>query len=102
LLEKLPQMAKTDLVVLELSSYMLEHLRAMKWSPHIALVTMVRKDHVEWHGGVENYRDSKKNIIRFQKRGDVAVLNEEDPVSIEWARDVNGQAVMYGVEGRRP
>ena len=25
------------LVVLELSSYMLEHLRAIRWSPHVAL-----------------------------------------------------------------
>ncbi len=102
LLEKLPEIKKTDLVVLELSSYMLEHLRSMKWSPHVALVTIVTKDHVEWHGGVENYRDSKKNIIRFQKFDDVAVLNEEDPVSAEWAREVKGQAVIYGVEGRQP
>lgn len=102
LLEKLPQINKTDLVVLELSSYMLEHFRAMQWSPHAAIVTMVGKDHVEWHGSVENYRDSKKNILRFQKTDDVAVLNEEDPVSSSWASDARGQVVMYGVEGRRP
>ena len=41
LLEKLPDIQKTDLVVLELSSYMLEHLRPMRWSPHVAVVTMI-------------------------------------------------------------
>ena len=34
LLADLPRIDKTHLVVLELSSYMLEYLGAMKWSPH--------------------------------------------------------------------
>src|SRR5689334_10964258 len=67
LLEKAPEMSRDDLVVLELSSYMLEHLRPMRWSPHVAVVTMLTSDHVEWHGGVENYIDAKKNIVRDRK-----------------------------------
>src|SRR5580658_2336662 len=35
LLADLDQIAPTDFVVLELSSYMLEHLRAMRFSPHV-------------------------------------------------------------------
>ena len=50
LLFDLPKMQKSDLVVLELSSYMLEHLRPMQWSPHVAVVGMIGVDHVEWHG----------------------------------------------------
>ncbi len=41
LLDRLPRMQPDDLVVLELSSYMLEHLRPMRWSPHVAVVTMI-------------------------------------------------------------
>src|SRR5205085_11021343 len=47
LLPDLDKIEKTHLVVLELSSYMLEHLGAMQWSPHVALVTMIASDHIE-------------------------------------------------------
>jgi UDP-N-acetylmuramoylalanine--D-glutamate ligase len=101
LLEKLPEIQQTDLVVLELSSYMLEHLRPTKWSPHVAVVTMVSRDHVEWHGSVEAYIDAKKNIVRFQKRDDVAVLCEENVESAGFTRDAGGRVVLYGLEGRK-
>lgn len=102
LLDKLPQIAATDLLVLELSSYMLEHLRSMKWSPHVALVTMLSKDHVEWHGGFEPYIDSKKNIVRFQKSNDVAVLSENDSLAAGFASESRGKVVRYGLAGRKP
>jgi len=78
LLERLPQMCTSDLVVLELSSYMLEHLRTMRWSPHVALVAMITQDHLEWHGSAEAYVDAKKNIVRFQKPEELCVLCEEN------------------------
>lgn len=102
LLEKLPEIQRDDLVVLELSSYMLEHLRPMRWSPHVAVVTMISKDHVEWHGGLEGYIDAKKNIVRFQKPDDVAVLCEENPDSAAFAREAAGRVVLYGLGNRKP
>ncbi|HEY7089862.1 MAG TPA: UDP-N-acetylmuramoyl-L-alanine--D-glutamate ligase [Tepidisphaeraceae bacterium] len=101
LLEKLPHIKRDDIVVLELSSYMLEHLRSMLWSPHVAVVTMLTSDHVEWHGGVENYIDAKKNIVRFQGRGDVAVLSEENGLCASFAREAKGRVVLYGLKDRK-
>ena len=101
LLEKLPQMCKRDLVVLELSSYMLEHLREMEWSPHVAVVTMVSQDHTEWHGSVEAYVDAKKNILHFQRPDDVAVLSEENAESAKFARDAKGRVIFYGLKDRK-
>ena len=101
LLEKLPQMCKRDLVVLELSSYMLEHLREMEWSPHVAVVTMITQDHTEWHGSVEAYVDAKKNILHFQRPDDVAVLSEENAESAKFARDAKGRVIFYGLKDRK-
>ena len=40
----------------------------MHWSPHVALVTMVSSDHLDWHGGsVEAYGNAKENLVRFQR-----------------------------------
>ncbi|HVT87461.1 MAG TPA: UDP-N-acetylmuramoyl-L-alanine--D-glutamate ligase [Tepidisphaeraceae bacterium] len=98
LLEKLPEFKPSDLVVLELSSYMLEHLRPAKWSPHVAVVTMITRDHTEWHDGFDNYVDSKKNIVRFQSQNDFSVLNQHDPMSTGFAKEAGGQVVFYGTE----
>jgi UDP-N-acetylmuramoylalanine--D-glutamate ligase len=101
LLADLGQIQKGDLVVLELSSYMLEYLRDLRWSPHVALVTMISSDHLAWHGSVEAYVDAKRNIIRHQQPGDVAVLNEEDPISAGFALETPAKILLYGTRGRK-
>ncbi|MDB5301172.1 MAG: UDP-N-acetylmuramoylalanine--D-glutamate ligase [Phycisphaerales bacterium] len=102
LLPELGKIDKTHLVVLELSSYMLEHLGAMRWSPHVSVVTMLAADHIEWHGSLAGYLDAKKNIVRYQRPDDVAILNEENPEGMALGRETRARVVPFGVEGRRP
>jgi len=100
LLADLDKIAETDRVVLELSSYMLEHLRDLSWSPHVAVVTMISQDHLPWHGSLEAYLDAKRNIVRFQQSGDFAVLNEEDAGAAGFARLTAGKIILYGTKNR--
>jgi len=102
LLFELPKIDASDLVVLELSSYMLEHLRSMRWSPSVALVNMISVDHTEWHGDVEHYIDAKRNIVRFQKPEDIAVLSEQNEESASFAKYTRARIVTYGIGDRRP
>jgi UDP-N-acetylmuramoylalanine--D-glutamate ligase len=102
LLPELGKIDKTHLVVLELSSYMLEHLGAMRWSPHVSVVTMLAADHIEWHGSLAAYLEAKKNIVRYQRPDDFAILNEENPEGMALARETRARVVPFGVEGRRP
>jgi UDP-N-acetylmuramoylalanine--D-glutamate ligase len=74
LLGELRAIRPDDIVVLELSSYMLEYLRPMRWSPHVAVCSMLAIDHVKWHGSVEAYHDAKANLFRFQTPADFAVV----------------------------
>lgn len=101
LLADLEAIRETDLVVLELSSYMLEHLREMRFSPHVAVVTMISSDHLQWHGLLEAYIDAKRNIIRFQQPQDVAVLNEENPLAAGFAIEAPGRIIYFGVKNRK-
>ncbi|HWE02290.1 MAG TPA: UDP-N-acetylmuramoyl-L-alanine--D-glutamate ligase [Tepidisphaeraceae bacterium] len=100
LLSDLEKIDKTHLVVLELSSYMLEYLGAMRWSPHVAVVTMLAADHLPWHGSLEAYRQAKTNIVRFQRPDDIAVLNETDQASMELAELTCARVMRFGIEGR--
>jgi UDP-N-acetylmuramoylalanine--D-glutamate ligase len=101
LLADLPRIGAGDQVVLELSSFMLEHLRELRWSPHVAVVTMILSDHLEWHQTREAYVDAKRNIVRFQEREDYAVLNQEDPMSAGLAKEAIGKVILYGLADRR-
>ncbi|MEK7149341.1 MAG: UDP-N-acetylmuramoyl-L-alanine--D-glutamate ligase [Patescibacteria group bacterium] len=77
-LEFLPRMKKTDIAVLELSSFQLEDLASLRVSPHIAILTSLFPDHLNRHGTFQKYADAKKTIFRFQKRGDVVIANGDD------------------------
>lgn len=59
-----------EIFVIELSSYMLEDI---EYSPNIALILNLFPEHMDYHGGVGNYYEAKKNIFKFQKRGDLRV-----------------------------
>jgi UDP-N-acetylmuramoylalanine--D-glutamate ligase len=102
LLPELERIDATDLVVLELSSYMLDYLEPMRWSPHVAVVTLIAPDHLEWHGSYEAYLAAKGNLFRFQRPDDVTVANGENPAAVELARLSPGRRIAYGVENRQP
>ncbi|HEX4792572.1 MAG TPA: UDP-N-acetylmuramoyl-L-alanine--D-glutamate ligase [Humisphaera sp.] len=102
LLPELEKIDKTHLVVLELSSYMLDYLGAMQWSPHVSLVTLIAADHLEWHGSHSAYVNAKANIVRYQRPDDVAVLNGEDPGARAMMSQTSARVVLYGLERSKP
>jgi UDP-N-acetylmuramoylalanine--D-glutamate ligase len=75
LLDRIDDIGAYDWVVLELSSFMLHGLREDEWSPHIAVVTNISSNHLDWHGSDEAYVDDKRVILDHQDgEEDVAVL----------------------------
>jgi len=51
---------------------------AKGWSPHVAVLTNINPNHIDWHGSFEHYRESKLNIFKRQReeRGDCRVIGE--------------------------
>jgi UDP-N-acetylmuramoylalanine--D-glutamate ligase len=76
--EFLDQITPSDTVVLELSSFQLQDMHK---SPHLAVVTNISIDHLDHHASLEEYMEAKANILRFQKKTDLAVLNKVLPES---------------------
>lgn len=75
-------------VVLELSSAMLYWLERdpalageRAWSPHVAVVTNLAANHLDWHGDLDHYRASKQRLLRHQREGDHAILG---PSVADW------------------
>jgi UDP-N-acetylmuramoylalanine--D-glutamate ligase len=78
--------------ILEMSSFQLGDL---KISPHIAVVLMITSEHLDYHKTFENYIDAKRNILRFQKESDFAVINKDYPASHE--SDINTIGQIFRV-----
>ena len=78
LLADLPRMRPDDLVVLELSSFQLEDLASLPWSPGLSVITNIQPNHLDRHIKMEAYIAAKLNIVRFQKRGDIVFVHRRD------------------------
>jgi len=99
LLPEVDGLQHDDVVVLELSSFQLEDMASIGASPHVAVVTNLSPNHLDRHGTVEAYYAAKKNILRFQKAGDYAVLNADDAELRRWSETVAGKRLWFSTEG---
>ena len=81
LLPRAAEIGPDDWVVLELSSAMLYWLGdwfvgrtdEAGFSPHVAVVTNITPNHLDWHGDFAQYAACKANITAFQSSGDRVV-----------------------------
>ena len=82
----LPEIQKNDICVLELDSWQLQGFGDLKISPHIALVTNLMLDHMNYYGGdtstslstgMEKYFADKANIFTYQKQGDILLIGKD-------------------------
>lgn len=79
LLEPVDTMSPGDLVVLELSSFQLEWLAEMRWSPRVAAILNITPNHLDRHGSFAAYRAAKIAILEHQYATDTAILVRDDP-----------------------
>ncbi len=96
--EFLDELRNSSVVVLELSSFQLQDLDR---SPHVAVVLNVTSEHMDYHSSVQEYRDAKANIARFQGNGDFLVLNGAYPYSAAMfgSNDFRGKKVLVNTKG---
>lgn len=86
---------KTSWVVLELSSFQLQDLHK---SPHIAVMLMITSEHLNVHKDLEEYIDSKRNLVRFQTKDDFTILNRDYPATHESDIYSEGQILQVSRE----
>ena len=82
LLADVADMVEEDYAVLELSSF---QLMTMDQSPHIAVVTNVSPNHLDYHHTMEEYVQAKKNIFLHQGSGDRLILNYDNSITRSFA-----------------
>jgi UDP-N-acetylmuramoylalanine--D-glutamate ligase len=100
LLSRVWQIKTHDWVVLELSSFQLEDLHK---SPHISVILNISSDHLanadplatNYHVSRSAYVEAKKNIVKYQKSSDFAVINRDYHVSAQFAKETKSRVIYF-------
>ena len=93
-LDLLPKIKRGSKVVLELSSFELEGLEQ---SPNISVVTNILPDHLNRYAGMKNYIESKKIIFMHQGKDDVLILNEDDSIVRQFAKEAHSKVRYFSI-----
>lgn len=89
---------KKYIAVLEMSSFQLEDLALVRRSPNLSIVTNILRDHLNRYGTYDKYISAKQNICRFQKGGDLKVLNFDDMKVGRFEKCGKGGTVYFSKE----
>ena len=92
LFTKLGEMKPEDFVVLELSSF---QLMTMKVSPQVAVITNVTPNHLDIHKSYDEYKEAKANIFKNQTENDLLVLNYDNDITKNFAKEAIGSTVYF-------
>ena len=69
---------KNVVLVIEMSSFQLEYSKYIR--PNHAIFINFTKDHLDWHGNMNNYLKSKLKIFSLQNKNDFAYLPQDKDV----------------------
>lgn len=71
-----------DYAVVELSSF---QLISMTKSPHVSVVTNISPNHLDVHKDMEEYIEAKRNIVKYQDKTNITVLNYTNDITLSFA-----------------
>ena len=80
-------------IAAEISSFQLETI--MDFKPAISAILNLTPDHLDRHGSMEVYGDTKLAISKNQTKEDVIILNYDDPITRDMAGRTSARPVMF-------
>lgn len=82
-----------SVIAAEISSFQLE--TTVDFKPAVSAVLNVTPDHLDRHGTMEVYGDTKLSISKKQTKEDVIILNYDDPITRSMAERTTATPVMF-------
>lgn len=85
--------AREDYIVIEVSSFQLEHMPT--FHPRVGAILNLTPDHLNRHGTMEAYGALKEGMLRHMNDGDRFIYNADDPFCREAAGRTKAKAVPF-------
>lgn len=89
-----------DWAVLEVSSHALDQYRVAGISFDAAIFTNLSRDHLDYHGSMEAYRNTKAQLFSGLSEDAIAVVNEDDEATKTIREVCDAPTVSYGTESQ--
>jgi len=86
-----------EAVAMEVSSHALDQGRMAAARFDAALFTNLTRDHLDYHGDMEEYRAAKLRLVELLKPGAAAVVNADDP-AWDGLQSPTGRVVRWGID----
>lgn len=95
LINYVDEMKAEDIAVLEISSFQLEQ---MTISPNISAILNITPNHLDRHGTMDAYTNTKARILEFQSEKDTAVLGCDDKGAWGLRNKVKGNLFTFSLQ----
>jgi len=92
---------KKGVVIFEISGWRLSALGRAGLSPHIAVITNIFPDHLNYYGTMEKYIADKKYIFSSQKVDDYVILNYDNENTRILADGAKSRIIFFSTEIQR-
>ena len=81
--------------IIEASSQGISEGRLSGLEFYLSVLTNISRDHLDYHGTMENYIESKKSIFPLSQK---AIINADDEVSREFIEKCKGKVITYSLD----
>lgn len=85
---------------MEVSSHALDQARVSGMHFKTVILTNITRDHLDYHGTVENYAAAKRKLFE-REEPQALIFNRDDATGARWAQEF-AQATVYGLDGLVP
>ena len=85
-----------EVLVVEISSFQLEAIEDFR--PRISVLLNITEDHLDRYPRYDDYIEAKVRIFANQNSGDLAVLNRDDPIVMQFREKVKAKKVLFSLK----
>ena len=93
--EIIDELNRDSIVILEVSSYQLNDIDSFK--PAVGVIMNITPDHLEWHGGFDNYLSAKFRIAENMDTESTMIVNYDDTVLKDSAETLKATKAYFGL-----
>jgi UDP-N-acetylmuramoylalanine--D-glutamate ligase len=85
-----------EVLVVEISSFQLEAIE--DFHPRISVLLNITEDHLDRYPSYGDYIEAKVRIFANQNSGDLAILNRDDPIVMQFGEKVKAKKVLFSLK----